>query len=116
MRKQIYNVLPFDRFSYELGDDTLDYVLEEKDLGIIVTNKLNWEQHQNYVISKASRQLGLLIRTCHFIRNKYQKRPLFITLVRSIFEHYGEVWAPNYVDAEKKIRANTKESRKMDIW
>ena len=77
LTRQIYNVLPFDRFSYELGDDILDYVSEEKDLGIIVTNKLNWEQQQNYVISKASRQLGLLMRTCHFIRNKYQKRSLF---------------------------------------
>ena len=103
LRRQIYNVLSFDRFSCELGDDTLDYVSEEKDLGIIVTNKLNWEQQQNYVISKASRQLGLLMRTCHFIRNKYQKRSLFITLVRSIFEHCGEVWVPNYVVAEKKI-------------
>ena len=83
LRRQIYNVLSFDRFSYELGDDTLDYVSEEKDLGIIVTNKLNWEQHQNYVISNASRQLGLLMRTCHFIRKKYQKR--FITLVPEYF-------------------------------
>ena len=82
----------------------LDYVLEEKDLGIIVTNKLNWEQQQNYVISKASRQLGLLMRTCHFIRNKYHKRSHFITLVRSIFEHCVEVWAPNYVIAEKNSR------------
>ena len=43
------------------------------------------------------------MRTCHFIRNKYQKRSLFITLVWSIFEHCGEVWAPNYVVAEKKF-------------
>ena len=43
------------------------------------------------------------MRTCHFIRNKYQKRSLFITLVQSIFEHCGEVWAPNYVVAEKKF-------------
>ena len=73
LRRQIYYVLPFDRFSYELGDDILDYVSEEKDLGIIVTNKLNWEQQQNYVISKASRQLGLLMRTCHFICNKFSE-------------------------------------------
>ena len=101
LRRQIYNILPFDRFSYELGNDILEYVSEERDLGIIVTNKLNWEQQQNYVISKASRQLGLLMRTCHFIRNKYQKRSLYITLVRSIFEHSGEVWTPNCVVSEK---------------
>ena len=43
------------------------------------------------------------MRTCHFIRNKYQKRSLFITIVWSIFEYCREVWAPNYVVAEKKF-------------
>ena len=41
LRRFMYNILPFDRFSYELGDCILDYVEEEKDLGIIVTSKLN---------------------------------------------------------------------------
>ena len=74
---------------------------DEKDLGVIVTNKLSWEQQQKCIISKASRQLGLLMRTCHFIRNTSQKRSLYITLIRNLFEHCGEIWAPNYVIAEK---------------
>ena len=35
-----YYVLPFDRFSYELGDNLLDYSLEEKHLGIIMSINL----------------------------------------------------------------------------
>ena len=38
LRRQIYNILPFDRFSYELGNDILEYVSEERDLGIIVVD------------------------------------------------------------------------------
>ena len=39
LRRVMYNILPLDRLSYELGDCILDYVKEEKDLGIIVTSK-----------------------------------------------------------------------------
>ena len=101
LRRPTFNVVPFDRFAYEFGNNILDYVSDEKDLGVIVINKLSWEQQQKSIISKASRQLGLLMRTCHFIRDKSQKRSLYITLVRSLFEHCGEIWAPNYVVAEK---------------
>ena len=103
LRRFMYNILPFDRFSYELGDCILDYVEEGKDLGIIVTSKLNWEPQQQYIISKASRQLGLLRRSCHFIKNCTQKRSLYITVVRSLFEHCGEIWTPNVVVAEQKF-------------
>ena len=67
LRRPTFNVLPFDRFAYELGNNILDYVSDEKDLGVIVTNKLSWEQQQKSIVSKASRQLRLLMRTCHFI-------------------------------------------------
>ena len=102
LRRFMYNMLPFDRFSYETGDCILYYVEEEKDLGRIVTSKLNWEHQQQCIISKASRQLGLLRRSCHFIENCTQKRSLYITIVRSLFEHCGEIWAPNAVVAEQK--------------
>ena len=77
-RHQKLNILPFDRFSYELGSCILDYVNEEKDLGVIVTNKLNWDIQQATIISKANKQLGLLMRTCHFVKNYNQKRSLFV--------------------------------------
>jgi hypothetical protein len=32
----------------------------EKDLGIYVSNELEWSQHINIVIGKANRQLGLI--------------------------------------------------------
>ena len=57
----------------------------------------------NSVITKASRQLGLLMRTCHFVKNQNQKRALDITLVKSLFEHCGEIWAPNAVVAQNKF-------------
>ena len=91
LKRVNYYILPFDRFSYELKDSVMDYCSTEKDLGVIITPKITWDSHQNSIISKVLRQLGLLKRTCHFIRNQSQKRALYITLVRSLFEHYGEI-------------------------
>ena len=103
LKRVSYYILPFDRFSYELKDSVMDYCSTEKDLGVIITPKITWDSHQNSIISKASHQLGLLKRTCHFIKNQSQKRALYITLVRSLFEHCGEIWGPNAVVAQNQF-------------
>ena len=74
LRRPNYYILPFDGYIYELGGCIHDYVNEKKVLGVIITNKLNWEPQKKAIISKASRQLGLLIRTCHFIHNNQSQK------------------------------------------
>ena len=39
------------------------------------------------------------MRTCHFVKNYNQKRSLYMALIRSLFEHCGEIWAPNTIIA-----------------
>ena len=92
LRHTKFYILPFDRFAYELGENVLDYFDEETDLGIVMTPKISWESQHSTILMKATRQLGLLTRTCHFIKNQSQKRALYITLVRSLFEHCDEIW------------------------
>ena len=98
-----YYILPFDGFSYELDSNIIDYYTEETDLGMTITNKLNWESYQDKIILKANRQLGLTKRLCFFAKYVSQKRPLYITLVRSLFEHCGEIWSPNAIIAKNKF-------------
>ena len=96
------DILPFQKFSYELGNSILDYDDTEKDLGVFLTTKLTWDSHHDFICKKASRQLGLLRRTCHFVKNPNKKRSLYIMIVRSLFEHCGELWAPvEFVAANK---------------
>ena len=112
LKRVNYYILPFDRFSYELKDSVMDYCSTEKDLGVIITPKITWDSHQNSITSKASRQLGLLKRTCHVIKNQSQKRALYITLVRSLFEHCGEIWGPNAVVAQNQFEPIQKRAAK----
>ena len=44
--------------------------------------------------------------------NCTQKRSLYITIVRSLFEHCGEIWAPNAVVAEQKFEPIQKKAVK----
>ena len=86
--------LPFFEFWYSLNGTILDYETTEKDLGVYIHNKLSWSAHCASLASKGNNQLGLVRRTCYFINDSNQRRVLYLTLVRSIFEHCCQVWAP----------------------
>ena len=64
---------------------------------------MTWEKHQDKIITKANRQLGMIRQTCHFVKNIAQKRSLYIAIVRSLFEHCGEIWGPNVVTTIDKF-------------
>ena len=86
--------LPFCIFNYQLNGVYLDFVDQEKDLGVLVNSKLSWSNHHQTIFSKASSRLGLVKRTCHFTVCPRQKRSLYLALVRSIFEHLSVIWSP----------------------
>ena len=96
------NVLPFTKYPYTLGNVILDYTNCERDLGVFVNERFNWQDHHNYILKKAFQMMGLTKRTCHFIFDKGKKRSLYLALVRSNFEHCSNVWRPvNAVDTCK---------------
>ena len=92
--KDLFSELPFFLFPYHINGTLLDYANEEKDLGIIITNKFSFTTHQNEILSKAIKQFNLLRRTCHFVNNPQKRRTLYLTLVRSLFEHGSQIWSP----------------------
>ena len=87
-------ILPFYEFYYALNGKLLDYEINEKYLGVFIHNKLSWKAHCAFLISKANNQLGLVKRSCYFIKETDQRRALYLTLVRSIFNHCSQVWSP----------------------
>ena len=87
--------LPFYYFPYELDNVILDYTDEEKDLGILTTTKFNFKAHQTFILNKAVTQFNILRRTCHFVNNSKKRRTLYLTLVRSLFNHCSEIWCPS---------------------
>ena len=58
--------------------------------------KLDWSEHQAFILNKAHQMLGLTKCTCHFITDLRRRRSLYLTLVRSNFEHCSIIWRPCY--------------------
>ena len=44
--------------------------------------------------TKASQQFGLTKRTCHFVKDFRRRRALYLSLIRSQFEHCSPIWRP----------------------
>ena len=56
--------------------------------------------------------LGLLKRTCHFVNNSQMKRTLYLTLVRSQFEHCPIIWKPSANTSIERLESIQKRSFK----
>ena len=88
-------MLPFVAYHYNLAENILEYADSEKDLGVHINKNFNFNEHQEKLLTKASQQLGILKRTCYFINDIKRRRVLYLSLVRSQFEHCSQVWRPN---------------------
>ena len=101
----MWSIFPFHEFTYNLNGIELDFVENEKDLGVIVTSKLNWEDNILALCLKASSRLGLMNRSLHFVKCQKQKRAFYLALVRSIFEHCSVIWKPTTQQMIQKVES-----------
>ena len=106
------NVLPFVQYMYELGGNILDYTECEKDLGVEMTPNMNFTSQCNRLYSKANQKLGMLRRNCYFVNDVRQRRTLYITLVRSLFESCSIIWRPLTQNLINKLESIQKRSIK----
>ena len=90
---------------YFLGSTPLKSVNVEKDLGVDITPKLNWEHQVLRLCSKAAQKLGLLRRCCFFVNDTWRARTLYITIVRSLFESCAVVWRPTSIALLSKLES-----------
>ena len=108
----LLNILPFIQFQYSLGHEIIDYCEFEKDLGIHINGTLNFTHHSDLLYSRANQRFGLLKRTCHFVKSIQRKRALYLTMVRSLFEHCPYIWRPSSVTAIEKLESLQKRALK----
>ena len=96
------DILLFAKFSYELQNSILDYVDNERDLGVLIHDTLNWELHHNKITSKA-RNIYICIYICICMHIYIEEREttwcnrqqLFQPLDR--FHHHNYHWLYMYM-------------------
>lgn len=101
----LLGILPNVQYFYTLGSCPLEYADFEKDLGVYINPKLNFNDHCNRLYDKANQKFGLTKRTCYFVNDVKRKRSLYLSLIRSQFEHCSPVWRPTIKSMLNKLES-----------
>ena len=92
---------------YIMSDTELEHVSAEKDLGVLIDEELNFEDHIMDKVNKANAIVGLIRRSFSFLDEKLFKK-LFTTFVRPHLEYCAAVWSP-YLMKHIKIIENVQD-------
>ena len=100
-------------------DHTLKSSQQEKDLGVLIDDKLNFKAHVHATTQKANRTLGLIKRNFKYLPEK-QYIGLYKSQVRTKLEYANAVWSPLLEGEKDKIervqrRASKQVKRLRDI-
>ena len=93
-RPNFVKILPFAHQYYNINGSIIEFCKNERDLGVIVNSNFKWNDHHDKILKKAHQMLGFTKRTCHFIIDARKRRSLYLSLVRSNFEHGSIIWRP----------------------
>lgn len=90
-------------FNYILNNQLISRLHSIRDLGVIVDDKLLFDQHVNSIVTKASKALGFILRTTACFRSLKPVKILYCSFVRSHLEYASQVWNPQYEIYKSRI-------------
>ena len=96
---------PILQTSYDILSTQLVAQQCHKDLGILFSPDLTWEQHYKHILTKAYKILGLLRRTFNKLHSPEVKK--YDTLVRLQFMYCSTILRPHLIKDITMIRSNS---------
>ncbi|KAI8500844.1 hypothetical protein Bbelb_216620 [Branchiostoma belcheri] len=96
---------------YTLGGQKIMETEEEKDLGVIVDNKLTFHSHTARAANKGNQLLGLIKRSFYNL-DEHTIPILYKTMVRPHLEYGNVIWGPHFsMDQSKLEKVQTRATR-----
>ena len=100
------------QFGYTLHQQRLEQVRSAKNLGLTITDDLNWGQHISEISAKATKTMGFLRLNLAFAP-RHTKEVAYKTLVRPKLEYAAPIWHPYH---ETQIGQVEKVQRTAARW
>ncbi len=100
-------------FPYMLCRKAVGRVQSKSDLGVIIDEKLSFNEHIDSISRKSFQMLGFIFRCGRFFSNKSSILALYNALVRSRLEYCSSVWNPLYVNSIDQIERVQKRFSRM---
>ena len=100
-----YTNLGYDCF---LGDDRIQIVTQEKDLGVIVQNDMSPGAHIEEIVKNVNRNLGT-IRRAYTFKSQHN----IIIMVRPLLDYASTVWLPHLIKDNVKLEKVQQRATRM---
>lgn len=90
-------------FPYTIDGVVLEKVSSKKYLGVVIDDKLSFNEHIDQMVRKSFKMLGFIFRCGRYFTSQSSLRLLYASLVRSRLEYCSSVWSPCYAEAMQQI-------------
>ena len=79
-----------------IDDTALERAVKQRDLGVIIDQKLNFSEHISSIVIHAKQRMSLLLK-CFSIKDSYHLMAGFKSFIIPLVEYCSPVWSPHLV-------------------
>ena len=102
-----------DALTYRIIDSEVKQVDTHRDLGIVVSHNLSWNDHYSAICSNAYSTLNFIRRQIPISSCVHLKKSLYLSLVRSKISYCSQVWSPMYIKDIKRLETVQRRASKF---
>ena len=99
-----------DHPSLYLNDVRIEEVNTHKHLGVYLSQRLDWQNHVEYITDKVSTRLNLL-RSLKFTLDRNSLQKIYFTFIRTVLDYADVVWDNCTQQQSDELEKNTIRSR-----